>query len=133
MGNKPRNKTYRTGWKTKVRDKVSKYAARGFIYEVRLMHCSAWTRDGIGARQRYGSLVADLKAATGRVHVAGIPLRNANPMSTRSLIRNRINARIYLTCENDLFLLRLLAKEDFVFRVYRLVEGSGAFDGPDVF
>ncbi len=120
MGRQKRNKSIRTGWTTRLREKESKYAAQGYRFEVRLFHHSVWFSDGIIARKRYDDLVSSLKSATGRVHVAGL-FRRSHGLLGRARI-NQINARIYLTDENDLFLLRLLTKEDHVFRVYRIVE-----------
>lgn len=121
MGKQRRNKSIRTGWTTTLREKESKYAARGYRFEVRLFHRSIWFSDGIRSRMLYDELIGSLKSATGNVHVAGL-YRRSHGLLGRARLKGQINARIYLSDENDLFLLRLLTKENHVFRVYRLVE-----------
>lgn len=120
MGKQKRNKSIRTGWTSPLREKESKYAARGYRFEVRLFHRSVWFSDGMRSRKLYEDLIESLKAATGKVHVAGM-YRRARGLLGKARLKGQINARIYLTDENDLFLLRLLTKENHVFRAYRIV------------
>lgn len=129
MGKQRRNKSIRSGWTSSFRDKESKYAARGYRFEVRLYQHSVWFSDGIAARKRYQDLIDSMKQATGRMHVAGM-YRRSHGLMGKARLKGQINARIYLTDENDLFLLRLLAKEHHIFRVYRLVEPTVSGDEP---
>lgn len=112
------------GWRHRPRTKVSKYADKGYLYEVRLEHYQAWSDlpPGTPGRNspttsRYDAILDQFRSSTQCRIVGRFGQTIINGYTKR-------NIRIYLRTEEDLFLLRLM--HDDVFRVYRLVSPSAA-------
>jgi hypothetical protein len=114
------------GWRARPRTKVSHYADRGFLFEVRLEHYRAWDdfpKGSIGVRpvtSQYDAILDQIKAGT-NCRIVGRYGQRVNDGCTKR------NIRIYLRTEQDLFFLRLI--QDDVFRVYRLVSPNGTIQG----
>lgn len=101
------------GWTVKIRDKVSVYAERGFVYEVRMPHFIQ--HQGVKKYKAPVETHADVVEAMRRLtdcHVAGLGYNEKR-------LYARISLRFYLRREEDLITLRLVAPD--VFRIYRLI------------
>jgi hypothetical protein len=101
-----------TGWKAPIREKVSRYAEKGYLFEVRFWNLHPiWPE----AKARDAALEQMKRTTTCRVIGPNVRYHCRAPQTTH---------RLYLRTEADLLVLRMLC--DDLFRIYRLVPRKAA-------
>ena len=98
------------GWSAKIRTKVSPRAAEGYLYEIRFKTVHLWRRS---KSQAMLDILETARSSFGKYKIN----RNGKYF-------NRTQYVIYVASESDLLILRMVDRENLLFRIYKLAKNA---------